>query len=94
MRTLVFSELFESEAQKITERKSVGGALSAIFWALRNNAEDYPVMPGFQKLRMAKTDVIRDVPELHVIFKILDDKVRLEYIETGETDEFRGPPLM
>jgi hypothetical protein len=94
MRTIEVSQLFKSEASKIAEQKEIDGAISAILWALKNNAEDYPVIQGFKTLRMAKTDAIRNVPELHVVFKILGDKVRLEYIETGETDEFRGPPIL
>lgn len=94
MRTLQITSLFELEANRIAERSKIESALSSIFWALKNNAEDFPVIPGYTTLRMAKTDAIRDIPKLHVIFKIMGDKVKLEYIETGETDEFRGPPLM
>ncbi len=94
MRSIVPSELYTSEAKKFAEKRELDDAFVALFWALQNNAEDFPVIPGYKTLRMAKTDAVRNIPALHLIFKILGDAVRLEYIETAETDGFRGPPLM
>jgi len=52
-------------------------------------------MPGYKTLRMVKTDAVRNIPALHVIFNINDrDQVQLNYIEVAKGDEFEGPPMM
>jgi hypothetical protein len=94
MRTIEASEVYSHALKDLSDRTDIEDAVSALLWALKNNAEDFPVIPGYKTLRMAKTDSVRDVPSLHLIFKILGDKVRLEYIETAESDEFRGPPIL
>jgi len=55
MRTIVPTELYTRLAGEIEKHHKIADALSAVFWALRNNAEDYPIMKGYQFLRMAKT---------------------------------------
>ncbi len=95
MRTIVPSSLYTSLACKIAESGELDDAISALFWALRNNAEDYPVMRGYKTLRRAKTEATRNIPALHLIFKIDDkDQVVLKYIEIATSDEFQGPPIL
>jgi hypothetical protein len=94
MRKIVASDVYSHAASDLSEKYPIEDAVSALLWALKNKAEDYPVIPGYKTLRMAKTDPVRDIPALHLIFKILGETVRLEYIEIAETDEFRGPPLL
>jgi hypothetical protein len=95
MRTLVPSSLYRSLSSQIADRRELDDALAALYWALRNKADDYPIMPGYRTLRMAKTDAVRDIPALYVIFSIRNDnEVELRYIEVAVGDEFQGPPLM
>lgn len=69
-------------------------ALAAIFWALSNNADDFPVAPGYKSLRQIKTAPVGQLPPLRAVFTIIDDQtVNLKWIEVADTPEFRGPPL-
>jgi hypothetical protein len=95
MRAIVADSIYASLADKIANRKELDDSLVAVYWALKNNAEDFPVMRGFQTLRMVKTDPVRNIPALHVIFRInAKDEVQLRYIEISDSDEFQGPPMM
>jgi hypothetical protein len=94
MRNIVPMGVYTNAAAKISEQHKIDDALAAIWWALSNNAEDFPIIPGFKTLRMAKTDAIRNIPALHVVFKIIDGEVHLKWIEIADSDEFRGPPVL
>ncbi len=95
MRTLVPLSLYNSLSSQVANRRELDDALAAVYWALRNKAEDYPIMRGYRTLRMAKTDAVRDIPALYVIFSIKNENVvELRYIEVAVGDEFRGPPMM
>jgi uncharacterized pyridoxamine 5'-phosphate oxidase family protein len=62
---------------------------------LRNNAEDFPLVPGKKTLRLVKTDAVRSIPALRTVFRIDEnDQVCLYYIEVAKGDGFEGPPLM
>ena len=95
MRTLVPSSIYKRLSSEIASRRELTDALAAVYWALRNKADDYPVMPGYSTLRMAKTDAVRNIPALYIIFRInCNDEVDLKYIEVASDNGFQGPPLM
>jgi len=95
MREIVPFEIYKSLASQIANPHDLDDALAGVMWALRNKADDFPIMRGFKTLRMVKTDAIRNIPALHIIFSINDqDQVLLRYIEVAKRDEFEGPPLM
>ena len=95
MREIVPFEIYKSLSCQIADPRELDDALIGVMWALRHNAEDFPLMPGYKTLRMVKTDAVRNIPALHVIFKINpQDQVQLRYIEIAKTDEFQGPPIL
>ena len=61
-------------------------------WAIAEGAEDFELVPGWQELRIAKFDVVRDMPPMRLYFRIKDEKeVILYWIETIDADpEFLG----
>lgn len=50
---------------------------------LTENAEVWPVLRGYKRLRLAKTKAIEDVPALNIWFIIedADDSVLMLYVE-------------
>lgn len=98
MRRLVpvgaYNTSYSVVRSKCEDAKALDDALAAISWALCNNAEDYPLVRGYKSLRVAKTDPIRRLPPLRVVFTINGDAVNLKWIEFVDEAEFRGPPLM
>lgn len=98
MRRLIpvgaYNTSYQEVREKCQDEEELENALVAIWWALSQNAEDFPIVRGYKSLRIAKTDPIRKVPALRVVFTICDDVVHLKWIEFADSDEFRGPPLM
>lgn len=95
MRNLILTTTYKNAADRIGKQSELENVLSGVYWALRNNAEDFPLIPGYKTLRMVKTDAVRDIPSLRVVFKIRSEtEVKVEWIEIADTEEFQGPPLM
>jgi hypothetical protein len=96
MRTIVTCSLYDRLASEIANTDELKDSVSALMWGLQNNAEDFPIIPGYKTLRMAKTDAVRGIPALRLVFKIgeEDDQVHLKWIEVARTDEFEGPPIL
>ena len=93
LRSLREEEEFTDRATLIEETRHVDEALEALTWALTNNAEQYPIIPGtgFIALRLARTKRYRRgsfvVPALKVWFSILDDDtVLLRMITIDEAE--------
>ena len=83
-RQLIESTEFTEQLTKLGKAKSVDHALSALTWAISNNAEDYPVVTGLAPLRAAKTNAISwlKLGPILVIFRIKDaERVDLLWIE-------------
>ena len=95
MRTLNPFTVYLNAVDPIAQQHDLTEVLAGVYWALKNNAEDFPVIPGYKTLRMVKTDSVRGIPALRIIFRIVDDKeVALHWIEVASTDEYQGPPIL
>lgn len=91
-----YRECVESE-DYLDQLEKLGAAatderLRAIIWSLTVRAEVWPIVPGFKRLRIAKTNaVIRPTgvkPGLRVWFEIRDaNHVDLLYLEQVIADE-------
>jgi hypothetical protein len=55
-RTLVESEDYLDQLEKIAAAKNVDEALRALLWSLSVRPEVWPLVPGFSRLRIAWTD--------------------------------------
>jgi len=66
-------------------------ALRGVMWALSNHPTAFPLVPGFEDIRIAKTDPIEFgpsmMPRLRVWFRVKGRRVHLEYIEPDPFDE-------
>jgi len=85
---------YQEVLAKCADKKDLEAALTGIWWALSNNAEDFPLVSGYKSLRIAKTDPVRSLPALRVVFTTNGDTVQLRWIEFVDEVEFRGPPLL
>lgn len=87
--------LFERQVRAISERPELNAPLAALYWALRNKAEDYPLagLP-FGRLRLAKTDSIRGIPSLFALFRITNGSVEMLYLEVEQGTGFVGPAVL
>ncbi len=62
-------------------------AIAAVQLILTENAEEYGVLRGYQRLRLAKTKAIDDVPALNLWFIIeSDESVLLLYVEPAPAE--------
>jgi hypothetical protein len=95
MRTLNPFTVYLNAVAPIAQQHDLTEVLAGVYWALKNNAEDFPVIPGYKTLRMVKTDPVRGIPPLRIIFRIVDDEeVSLNWIEVANSDEYQGPPIL
>lgn len=98
MRTIVSAGAYKSAYNEILgkcqEPKDLKKAMSILFWALTNNADDYPLVTGFNTLRVAKTNQVGGLAPLRMIFKIKGQEVHLTWLEFVDSEEFRGPPIL
>jgi hypothetical protein len=95
MRTLVPTGLFKKQVQDVADRPELNAPLAALYWALRNKADDYPLAGApFGRLRLAKTDSIRGIPRLFALFRIVDNTVELVYLEVEQRTGFVGPAVL
>lgn len=66
-------------------------ALRGVMWALANHPTAFPLVPGFEDIRIVKTDPIEFgpsvMPRLRIWFRVEGRHVRLEYIEPDPFDE-------
>lgn len=80
--------------EKIGDVKAIDGALESVMWGLYTKPDEFPLVPGFMTVRLAKTSsVLRSdgtvVPGLQVRFRILPDKdetVELLHVDSDESD--------
>ena len=89
--TLRESESFEELAKQIADIRHIDAALNVLTNSIARNPEAFPVVPGRDNIRMAKTDAYErdgaNVPPLRVWFRrISPDMVELLGIEPYERD--------
>ena len=79
--TLREDELFTAQLEALDSIKYLDEALEAIMWALSNNPEIYPIVPGTKRLRVAKTKSyergIVTIPPLKIWFSVETDEIVL-----------------
>lgn len=84
LRELVESEDYRDQVEKYGGARVVDKALVGVLWSLTVNAEVWPVVPGFQRVRLALTDpvVVRGVtyPGLRIWFEIRDDQSTVDLL--------------
>jgi hypothetical protein len=75
-RTVVETEEYRDQLEKLGNRQLVDEALRALTWSLTVDAEVWPLVPGYKRLRVAFTDFIPSEtgtkPGLRVFFEIRD----------------------
>lgn len=72
----------------------VDEAMTSITWGLHLRPEEFPVIPGYRRLRLARTSAVlcddgTVMPELSVTFRILEDPpatVELLYVEVSDEE--------
>lgn len=90
-RGIVENPAYSTAAAKIGTQR-VDEALSGIMDALSRRPDAFPLIPGWEPIRIAKTDAVLDgtenaVPALRVWFVVNSDhEVELLYIEVIEDD--------
>jgi len=86
-RTLVESKLYTEQYRALGDVKRLDDLLSGLLWSLSTAAhpEEWPIVPGFRALRIAKTDGF-DTPVLRIWFVLNEQTVDLLAIE-AEPDE-------
>lgn len=82
-RQVLETRSFTEQLARIGPIDRLDEALAAVQLILTENAEVYPVLKGYTKTRLAKTNAVDDVPALNIWFMIDedDDKVILLYVE-------------
>lgn len=77
IRGVYESEGFEEQKEKIGDAYEIDKVLEGIYWAVANNAEMYPIVPGLSRTRMIFThEFVRldtTLPALRVFFAIEDE---------------------
>lgn len=87
--TLRNSKLFDEQALKIADIRHIDEALLILTFAIARNSEAFPTIPGFENIRIAKTDPYSregvSVPSLRLWFRRIDENtVELLAIEPYE----------
>lgn len=85
-RNLRESASFTEAVEILGGAEVIDEALEPLVLAIAARPETFDIIPGFQSLRMAKTDPIAygdfDIPPLRLTFRIVDDEnVELLWIE-------------
>jgi hypothetical protein len=95
---LVESAVYTACLSAIGDVERVDAALNALTWAIATNPNKYPLIPGFQRLRVGKTkSFVWDggvIPPLRVLFSIRPDAlgtVDLWHVEMLEIPEQELP---
>lgn len=77
--TLRSSKLFDEQAAKIADIRHIDEALLILTFAIARNAEPFPIVPGFENVRIAKTDPYSregvSVPSLRLWFRRIDENI-------------------
>ena len=85
IRTQVESQEYTNAFQKIGDAKELDAALAGLTLSISINPADWPIVPGFKDIRLAKTDATKDAPVLSIWFRVLDmDTIFLLYIEASK----------
>jgi hypothetical protein len=85
IRTLIESKEYVKAFTKIGDAERLDFALVGLTWAIATNPADFELVPGFQNIRLAKTDPVKDVPRLIIWFSVLSpDEILLRYIEVSK----------
>ncbi|MBZ5557137.1 MAG: hypothetical protein LAO77_07660 [Acidobacteriia bacterium] len=90
LRELIESEDYLDQLEKLGAQET-DERLRGIMWSLTLRAEEWPVVEGFKRLRLAKTDLVRSggkvKPRLQVWFEIRDSHhVDLLYLDQDDED--------
>ena len=77
------SKEFSDAFAALGDPKDVDEALESLVWSLTENPKEWPLLPGFKDLRIAKTDATEAMPRLRVFFRVDEngEHVHLLYIE-------------
>ena len=80
---------FDEQLENLGNIKDVDAALNILTYAIARNAKQFPFVPGFDKIQLAKSEPYErggiSVPPLRVWFRQLnDDLIELLGIETYE----------
>jgi hypothetical protein len=92
LRTLVESDEFTAQLSVLGNIAAIDEAVRGVLNGIATYAEAFDIVPGYQKLRIAKTDYFeRDtgevIPPLRIYFHIIDDdRVKLLWIERSDDD--------
>ena len=83
------SKEFSDAFAAIGDPRDVDDALESLVWSLTENPEEWPILPGFQQLRIAKTDATENMPRLLVFFQVDEngEHVHLLFIEKDSGDD-------
>lgn len=95
IRSLIETELYSRQLLTLGDLPFVDEALSAVHWALATRPEDFKVIPGFQQLRVCKTQQVNRgnqmIPPLRIFFapqgKTEVHLLYIEVIEPGDLEE-------
>lgn len=87
MRTLSEFDGFFEQLKTLGDIRYLDRVLSGVMWAISESAEDFDLVPGWQTLRIAKFDVVQDMPPMRLYFRIKDEnEVILYWIETIDAE--------
>jgi hypothetical protein len=85
IRTLIESKEYVEAFTKIGDAERLDSAIVGLTWAIETNPADFPLVPGVQNIRLAKTDPVKDLPRLIIWFSVLNpDEILLRFIETSK----------
>jgi hypothetical protein len=84
-RQVLETKTFTEQLQKLGDIKRIDEALGSVQLALTENAEVFPLVRGYQRIRLAKTNEVGQVPPLNIWYMIDpdDDFVLLLYVEVA-----------
>ncbi len=81
-RTVVENETFTRMLHELGDIRRLDDVLRGVYWSLHQRAEEWPIVAGFERVRLAKTDEVGGIPRLRIWFRILSDyEVELLAIE-------------
>ena len=81
-RQVLETHWFTEQLGTLGDIRRLDEALAPVQLILTENAEVFPLVRGYRRIRLAKTRAVGDVPALNVWFMIEDpDSVLLLYVE-------------
>jgi hypothetical protein len=89
LRTVVEDELYKKQLEALGDVKRLDQVLSGLIWALSSKPDELSdVIPGTQRLRVAKSDGYGRTPKLRIWYVIEStEEVRLLSIEQDDSGE-------